>query len=90
MNQQYNAYLRRAHDRHGDKFSECDLAEKFRPYLRQRLEVRFASGEIKRGYVGVTTGWCPLFMLLLRRNSSGSSWLLGADDEILRVFEEWC
>ena len=44
-------------------------------------------GEKKRGWVTGTTGWRPSLMILLRRNSSGSSWLVSSKDKIARVLD---
>lgn len=78
-------YVDRLRSQHGEKFSDCGLAEKFRPYWAKRIEVRFSHGVIKRGYVVGTAGWQPSLMLLLRQNSSGSSYLLSERDEIVRT-----
>ncbi len=71
----------------GERFSEAALAQKFRPFFEsgQRIEVRFPGGVIKRGTVGMTTGWMPTFLLMLRRDSTGSSWVLSDDVELLDV-----
>jgi len=64
-----------------------DLAPQFRPYLNDfghRLEVT-SGGYTRRGYVVKTTGWKPAYILLPRRNSSGSSDILNHADRIVRV-----
>ena len=68
------------------QFDASDLALQFVPYFEsgQRIEVQF-SWEKMRGYVGVTTGWKPSFLLLSRCNSRSSSILLGSTDIILKV-----
>lgn len=49
----------------------------------ERVEVTttYANGKtwVRRGRVGVTTGWRPVFILLPRVTSSGSSDVLGPD-----------
>lgn len=89
MNKHFEAYVARLQAAHGTRFSADGLAMKFRPYMRQRIEVRFSCGTVKRGFVGGTTGWQPSLMLVLKRNSSGSSWLLSDKDELLRMFNDW-
>lgn len=45
----------------------------------ERVEITWTpeyGGGTVRGYVGRTTGWTPCYLLLLRRNSRGSSTLL--------------
>ena len=56
----------------------------------QRVEVSFRDSngkeyKRKRGYIGKTTGWKPSYMLLLRSNSTGSSYLMGNNDTVLRA-----
>lgn len=86
MSSFFEEYLAGQQSRHGAKFSEVGLARKFIPYFnnRRRIEVRFSCGTVKRGTVGASMGWQPQFMLLLRRDSMGSPWLLSDRDEVLR------
>jgi hypothetical protein len=72
----------------GDKFTPAGLAPEFVKYYntQQRIEVDFGY-TTKRGRVGVTSGWCPQFMLLLTKRSLGSSWLLSSNDKILGVVD---
>jgi hypothetical protein len=85
----YTDYVARLQNRHGDKFSDADLSPEFAKFYGQRIEVRFSCGTVKRGFVSGTTGWRPSLMLMLRRNSSGSSWLLSDRDTVVRTFNEW-
>lgn len=64
-----------------------NLASKFRHYHEtgQRIEVKTPWGETERGYVGKTTGWKPSYLLIARRNSSGSSTLLNDEYEVLKA-----
>jgi hypothetical protein len=67
------------------------LSAQFTPYLHdytKRLEVITAHGERVRGYVGKTTGWKPAYLLLPRRNSVASSFVLHDDDRIARVISK--
>lgn len=86
-NQSYLAYVERLRKQHGDKFSDASLSQKFASEFGDRIEVRFSDGTIKRGWVTGTTGWQPSLMILLRRNSSGSSWLLSDKDCPLQTLE---
>ena len=63
-------------------YSDC--ATKFAPYYenQQRIKVKTSEG-IKIGTVGKTTGWKPVFILMLRSDSTGSSYILSDKDEIL-------
>jgi len=87
MGQKFEAYLKRAKHQHGERFSPVGLADQFKPYFESgdRIEVEFSYGERKRGRVGVTGGWQPSFMLLLRQDSIGSSWLLGQGEKVVKV-----
>ena len=42
-----------------------------------------------RGYVGITTGWRPSFILLLKSNSTGSSELLDERYEIVKEINKF-
>lgn len=83
----YDEFLARARRRHGDRFSESGLDPRFVRYFNsgERIRVDFGDGLVKTGTVGVTTGWQPCFLLMLRRDSDGSSWTLGRRDTILAV-----
>ena len=74
---------------YGKKFDDSDLAHKFIPFYEsgERIEVDFGHGEIKRGTVGITTGWKPIFLLMLRKDSVGSSWTLRHSDKIVKVIK---
>ena len=69
-----------------------DLNPSFTPYYnnKQRVEVAFGGVkgepyEIKRGTIGKTTGWKPVYLLMLRKNSISSSYTIGKDDKVLKV-----
>lgn len=76
--------------KYGSRFNSSDLAPQFIPYYNSqlRIEVGFTSGgkiyEKKWGTVGVTTGWKPVFLLMLTKRSLGSSYILRKEDVILR------
>lgn len=61
-----------------------DISKQFIPYYenKTRIKVQFSYGGIKTGIVGKTTGWKPVFILMLRSNSRGSSYIL-TDKEII-------
>jgi hypothetical protein len=68
-----------------------DLATKFEGFYksRQRIIVRSPWGEVKRGYVGRTTGWKPSYLLLARANSRGSSDLLSEEWELVGTVDRY-
>lgn len=82
----FSDYLEAKKKQYDDIFDESELAKEFIPYFENgyRIEVSI-NGVVMRGRVGVTTGWRPVFLLMLRRNSHGSSWILKHSDKALRV-----
>ena len=67
-----------------------NIAQKFAPYYykEQRIKVGFTDAhgkvyETKTGTVGMTTGWKPSLLLMLRRDSVGSSYILSDKDILL-------
>lgn len=85
MTRNFSEYLARKRSEYGRKFDPSGLDPRFVPYYEneKRIEVDLG-GEIKRGTVGVTTGWKPVFLLMLTRRSSGSIYMLGPTDKIIR------
>lgn len=82
--------LHRGRIRHGDRFTETNLAGQFRRYFAgPRIEVvtRYADGSewVRRGIVGMSAGFAPVFLLISRRGASGSSDTLGVGDTVARV-----
>lgn len=88
----YTDYLRRQSAQWGDKFNPVGLAPQFQQYLHNqdvRLTVTrtYPSGETytRKGWVGVTTGWSPCFLLMSRVGVVGSSDCLDERDTIVAV-----
>ena len=81
----FEAFIARKKVEWGEKFDASDLDQRFVPYFneRRRIKVRFFGTVTKQGTVGVTTGWRPVFLLLLTKRSTGSSWTLGPREEIV-------
>lgn len=75
----------------GHELDESELATQFTSYYlsRQRIIVRTQDGETVRGYVGKTTGWRPVYILLTRRNSTGSSQILLPADTIIGTVNKY-
>jgi len=72
-------------------FDPSDLAPQFIPYfhseVRLKVSTSYPGGEtfVRFGTLGVTTGHKPVFLLVPRRTSTGSSDILRKDDVILAV-----
>jgi hypothetical protein len=83
----YEQFCERKQREYGETFDPSSLAPEFVPYFNsgQRVRIRFSYGEEMTGTIGVTMGWCPVFLLMLRSNDHGSSWTLKDTDEIVAV-----
>lgn len=50
----------------------------------ERVEITYKDGEKTRCYIGKSTGWKPVYLEVLRRNSSGGGALYLPDDAQIR------
>jgi len=84
-NRSYEALCNRRRSQYGQQFSAESLAPQFVRFYEtgQRIIVETKYGETLRGYVGVTTGWKPCFLLMHNTRSISSSNTLSADDKII-------
>jgi len=82
----YADLITRRQIQYGSKFNASSLAPQFEGFYNSgaRIEVDFGY-EVKRGRIGVTTGWNPCFILMLRRSDHGSSYTLGTADKVLKI-----
>ena len=87
----FDEYKRRKTKEYGDKFDTSDLNPSFIPYFRtgQRVEVEFDYGKVVRGFIGVTTGWKPVFLLLRTRRSISSFYTISQGDKVVRVITRY-
>lgn len=88
----FDAFLCRAREAWGSTLDlgHLDASSQFKPAFRtgRRVTVQLRSTggtiiDVKSGYVGVTTGWRPAFILLLTKRSKSSHILLGANDRLI-------
>lgn len=76
---------------YGSKFDCSELAA-VSPEIREaynshhRIRIQFPDNSTADGYVGLTTGWRPAFILLYNKRSIGSSIVLGPNDRVVRIF----
>lgn len=86
-NQYYRDFIARKRKEYGERFDASDLDPRFIPYFHSDVRIKVETcGKILTGTIGVTTGWRPAFLLMLRSSSHGSSWLLSRpSDRILAV-----
>jgi hypothetical protein len=85
----YSDYLARKRYVYKGSFDSSTLAEQFITAYEsgERVTVVFYTGDdkpydVKRGTIGVTTGRQPVFLLMLTKRSTGSSYVLGPHDQI--------
>lgn len=80
----YDEFLERGIRRYGSAFNPADLCQRFIPAYESQERITVEDcGEVKRGRVGVTTGWKPCFLLMLTIRSQGSSITLGPKTRIV-------
>lgn len=82
----YQEYLERKQSEYGKKFNSSNLNKDFIRYYenQERIEVDFGY-EVKRGRIGITTGWKPSFLLMLTKGSIGSSHLINNKCKVLKI-----
>lgn len=82
-------YLDAKHREVGDKFDTSEIAPEFFRYYGTgiRLEVTGPSG-VRRGTVGVTSGWRPMFLLMHRKSDIGSSDVLTKEDKVTGIVDK--
>lgn len=87
MSTKFEDCVTRGRRAHGSKFTTKTLDKRFIDYFNSgvRIRVDFGDGLVQQGTVGVTGGWRPVFLLMLRSDSIGSTWTLGKNDTIVGV-----
>lgn len=85
----YENLIAERKQKYPDTFRDSKLNQAFIQYFnnQKRITVDFcgANGEVyesKRGTIGVTTGWVPVFLLMLTKRSVGSSYTIGPNDRV--------
>ena len=91
MKKHYDEYLVEKQHEYGEKFDPSNLDARFVPFFEsgQRIEVTYAWGETRRGYVGVTTGWRPAWLLIHNTRSMGSAYTLDSDVVNIKPLPLW-
>jgi len=77
----YEEYLARGRAKHGERFNPPAPTGEFVDAFNsgERVTVQFGYGETKRGTIGITSGWMPCFLLMLRRDSIGSTYTISTE-----------
>lgn len=76
-------------NQYGEKWDPSDLSQQFVSHFNtghsRRIKVKGVGncGEDVWGFVGITTGWKPAFLLMRREGQVGSSIVLSDKDQIL-------
>jgi hypothetical protein len=88
MKTKFEQYIDRQRSQYGDKFDASELAPQFVEALnngdRYRVKVQSPyGGKPYWGFIGITTGWKPAFLLMFRRGQIGSSFLLSDKYQIV-------
>ena len=90
MSTRYEDMVERFTKKHGDKFSEQDLDQRFRPFYdsQQRIQVQYVKtiNDPKHyGTVGISSGWKPTFILMNNVRARSSSVTLNRNIDITGV-----
>ena len=69
----FEQFLNKKRREYGEKFDSSDLDKRFVSAFNsgERIEIE-DFGEKMKGYVGVTTGWKPVFLLMKTKRSTDS------------------
>jgi hypothetical protein len=85
----YHDFVQRQKAKHGDMFSEENLNRNFISAYNNgdtfRVLVDLGYDKPVWGYIGVTTGWKPCFLLMRRRGQHGSSDTINKECKILKT-----
>lgn len=84
----YDDYIARKEQEYGTRFDPSNLAPQFIPYFNsgERIKVSIKGhSQSVFGYVGVTTGWMPTFLLMRTQRSIGSCDVIGKPDKVIAV-----
>lgn len=83
----FKDYIARKTQQYGERFDSSELAEQFVHYYNAgqsiRIKVQLPGNEVAWGFVGTTTGWKPVFLLMRSTTAHGSSTILTKDCKIL-------
>lgn len=79
-------FYENAKEKHGSKFDKSCLNPDFIKYYesQERIKVDFGYEQLT-GTIGVTTGWCPVFLLMRKSNSIGSCYTINNNDKVIAV-----
>lgn len=85
MNQQYEQAIARLRKQHGDKLTPPQGVDHLIKYFGvRRVEVTGPYG-VRRGRIGMTTGWGPALILVPNATARGSSDVLEPEDKVTAI-----
>lgn len=85
MNREYLNAIERLHRQHGDKLTPPQGVDHLLPYFgTRRVEVTGPWG-VRRGRIGITTGWGPALILIPNANARGSGDVLEPEDKVTAI-----
>lgn len=82
----FNEYKRRKIQEYGSRFDDSDLVNWAIPFFESGKRIKvLVYGKELTGTIGVTTGWKPCFLLMRKRNSISSGYLINANVKLLAI-----
>lgn len=85
MNKQYFEVLGRLRAKHGTRFNPPKGVDHLIPYFGMRRVEVTGKYEVRRGRIGITTGWGPALILIPNANARGSGDVLSPEDKVTAI-----
>ena len=85
MSKQYFEVLGRLRTKHGTRFKPPQGVDHLIPYFGMRRVEVTGKYEVRRGRIGITTGWAPSLLLMRNATSIGSCDVLDPEDKVTAI-----
>lgn len=85
MNREYLQAIARLRKQHGDKLTPPQGVDHLIPYFGLRRVEVTGKYEVRRGRIGITTGWAPSLLLMRNATSIGSCDVLDPEDKVTAI-----